>query len=145
MRTGRTLGYTIFEGYFVSYHTAAPPSDDEWHEQLKDIAGRLKDLRGVLVVTDGGGPNVVQRRQLAELFEGRVLPVAVVTDSAVARGILVALSWLGLKQRAFSQADVGKALEFLCISGPLLPAITRTIERLRADVTDASKRAGNDS
>jgi hypothetical protein len=145
MRAGRTMGFTICERYFVSYHTAAPPTDEEWRDQLVYVDGRMAELRGVLVVADGGGPNVVQRKQLAELFQGKLPPVAVITESAMVRGMLVALSWFGLKQRAFAPADFEKALQFLGANGHARTVVTKAIEQLRADVADTCRATGNDS
>src|SRR5262245_61639906 len=116
MVAGRTMGFTIVEGFFVSYHTTENPSDSEWQDQLEFCAGKYKGLKGVLVWSDGGGPSSLQRSQLAESFRDAPPAVAMITESAIVRGMLTALSWFGLKQRAFRPSDMDKALAFLGVN-----------------------------
>ena len=101
----------------VTVHTDAPPSEAEWDAYLHDITLALQRGRvsGIVVFTRGGGPTSTQRIRYARVLErlNVVVPCAVVTDSAVARGIVTAIAWLtGKHIAAFPSAEIRYALGF---------------------------------
>ena len=82
----------------VVVHGKSSPSALEWSRFLN--ANRsLRDPR-ILVCTYGGGPDGNQRRELmGDAFYGGV-PTMVMTDSAIARGIVTVLNWFNPNMKA---------------------------------------------
>src|SRR5450432_2876646 len=103
----------VCDTIFICYHTAENPTDGEWDKMLTLFLGSLPTMRGVLIFSDGGGPNIAQRERLAEMI--KLIPrTAMVTDSRVARGIMTALSWLGVTQsKTFPTSRIADALGYL--------------------------------
>ena len=57
--------------FFVLLHTAAPPEAEAWSAYLDALRRNLPEGTGrthVFVATDGGGPDLAQRRSLAAVF-----------------------------------------------------------------------------
>jgi hypothetical protein len=59
------------------------------------------------------------------------IPSAVVTSSAVGRGIVTAVAWLGTKVRAFAPVNVRDALDYLRVPEELRYGILREVASLR--------------
>src|SRR5262249_16125686 len=90
----------------VSLHSAENPADEEWEAYLaviKEAIDRLglENVRAI-AVTDGGAPSSAQRNRLNQLLGGRSVPGGVVTDSALVRGIVTALSWFNRAVKSFA-------------------------------------------
>ena len=103
-----------FEGrVLVVVHGAANPSQLEWGSLMNETAARGRaDLR-MLIVSHGGGPDVDQRKQLATLMAASPAPRAVMTSSALVRGIMAALSFFNPHMKAFGLRDVTGASDYL--------------------------------
>jgi len=100
----------------ILVHGKQSPSAGEWVSycaKLRSAVVAGNPPKGMLIVTDGGGPNSVQRKQLSEAMGGiEQPPAAVCSSSAIARGITAALSWTTktrLKSFAYSAIDEGYA------------------------------------
>ncbi len=99
-------------------HSATNPSDAEWDEYIAHIATmkqltgeRFRDAAG-FAITDGGAPNAAQRKRLADIA-GKEEPLgAVVSDSMMVRGVVTALSWLGIRVRAFGVGEIAAAMRW---------------------------------
>ena len=106
-----TCGTTL-----IVVHGRSDPTDSEW-QQLLEAWRSHPEVTEQLVLTLGGGPNVVQRRQSLEILNARPLgspPTAVLTDSVVVRGMVTALGWFATNRlRAFALERVEDALTFL--------------------------------
>jgi hypothetical protein len=68
-----------------------------------------------LVFSDGGGPNAAQRKLAADVLNGRSTPVAIVTNSAIMRGVMTALRWFNPQASAFAPSELSDAMAFLQI------------------------------
>jgi hypothetical protein len=99
---------------FVVAHADAPPTNEEWVATL-DQYRKLADIAKarILVFTEGGAPNTLQRDQLNKLFQGRHPKTAVVTGSRMVRGVVTAVSWFNPQTRAFAPNDLEGALAHL--------------------------------
>ena len=69
-----------------------PPTDAEWNQELELI--RAQKVKTILVRTQGGSPNALQRRQYAEATGKQRILVSVVTDSSVAVAVVSLIGWL---------------------------------------------------
>jgi hypothetical protein len=89
-----------------------------------------------LVVTDGGGPTVKQRRDLdARLQRAAELRTAVITESAATRAMLAAVAWLSRNQiKCFRAAELNKAFDYLGLDAKgqqlMREAIRRASEKM---------------
>ena len=114
-------------GIAVWLHTALDPSAAEWNDGCDLVAdfvrakgGDLGSYRG-FVVTDGGSPSTIQRKQLfMDVYNGHRHKLAVVTpilrSSLVKRGIATAIQWLNPGTRFFEPEDVRHALAHIDVS-----------------------------
>jgi hypothetical protein len=112
----QTIAFTSVGDLFVLCHARASPSDDEWDTWARYEA--LRRNRGILISTAGGAPNSSQRARIAKNSKPDQLrgPVALLTDSAVLRGLLIAFGWLlgdQQRMRAFAPGAVEDALTWL--------------------------------
>jgi len=130
----------------VCVNAAENPTDAEWTRYLDAGRAALPKCKGILVVTDGGGPNAMQRKQIDEMPEARDLPVAVVTASLAARGIVTAISWFGKAIKAFAPHQVPEALGYLGLAPSEAAAACATVALLKLELIGESiesvKRAG---
>lgn len=115
----RTISYMLFHDVHVLIHDLQDPDQAEWDMALAAVEPFVKSnvLKGVLVRSFGGGPNPHQRRQVIELYEGKQMPVANVSDSAVTRAITTAISWFYRgTMRSYSPKDLPQAVRYLGIA-----------------------------
>ena len=93
--------------------------DDEWRGLLATIEGEHGHTGGVVRVlgfAGGVAPKPTQRAQLNQLAGAVPIRVAMITESALMRGVATALSWLGKVQvKGFRRGRLADALAFLCV------------------------------
>ena len=111
---GPTMVWRIEGRLNVVVHGPSSPTNLEWTRYVAD----LRLLRGknfrVIVFSHGGGPDGVQRRQLTSAFDNELkLPVALLTESILVRGIVGALRWFNSQFRAFGLGEVNAACNHL--------------------------------
>jgi hypothetical protein len=100
--------------FVVVAHGSLAPSAAEWNELLDIYRAhpRLSDMR-TLVFTEGGAPNAAQRADLRAVFGSTDVPIAVITDSIVARAAGTAISWLNPSLRMFAPRDLDKGFDHI--------------------------------
>jgi len=106
----------------ISLHTAQPVPQAQWDLMLVQLralcpAGKLAaEHTRMLVLTDGGAPDVKQRAQLSEIWGHAEIKVAVMvpgTGNAEKRGVITALTWLNPALGMFTPDLFARALEHL--------------------------------
>ncbi|MBL8683940.1 MAG: hypothetical protein JNK05_32510 [Myxococcales bacterium] len=103
-------------GVVLCVQNAHVTTDEEW-ERLMAIIRQVKiDHLRILAFTDGGAPNVRQRGELIDYLGGKTPPIAVVSASALVKGVATAISWFNPRIKVFSPADVSKAFAHLSIT-----------------------------
>jgi hypothetical protein len=128
--------FTHFDRVLIAVHDAVPPTDEEWESWLELFRGRTQAL--VLVESfHGAGPNAKQRKMLGERMQGIELGAAIMTDSTVTRGIVTALSWLGMPQRAFLPGNYYQAGKYLGLTNDELARAVDELRRLQTDMNRA--------
>jgi hypothetical protein len=128
-----TMLWRIEGTVLAAVHGREDPTDAEWTAYLTSARGPTR-YTGTLVVTDGGGPNALQRKQLEDLPELRDLPVAVVTASRAARGIVTAIGWFGKAIKAFSPQHLPEALRYLRITPAEATRVCTSIDEMKAEL-----------
>lgn len=118
------MRFEFVRGVCVGVHTSRAPSSAAWLAHCDNIRALQEPLRAVLIYTAGGGPDSGQRQALRTAMLGRpVPPTAIVTGSAVARGIITSLNWFRRDNHiaCFAPDAFDEALRYLgCGQGSLV-------------------------
>lgn len=95
-------------------------TDQEWKSLVNDVAEAQAEHSSenmwALVASDGGAPTLAQRRELKDLFSDTKLSIAVLSDSPLVRGAVMAMSWFNDSIRVFSPAQFTKWMNYVPIS-----------------------------
>ena len=134
----KTLAYGVTAECLVVTGAIQPYADEEWDRcvAFADEYARGTRRPRLLVVTDGGGPTIKQRRSLEGLLDAhrRTARVAVLTPSTMARSIVTALSWFVPIYRSFPPDDLAGAMTFLELPMGAMSDIRRLMGELRSNV-----------
>jgi hypothetical protein len=133
-----TLLAKLVEGVLVEVMGDAPPKDADWDAGVAFSARLAPQCMGILVWA-GAGPNSAQRARIAKIDALKDIPTAIVSSSAVVRGIATAFSWLGKKVKGFAPAQIDDALDFLNVPAAVRPVTVRQLDELRTRL--AGRRA----
>jgi hypothetical protein len=127
-----------FDRVAVAVHDSVPPTDNEWDRWLSYYRSRPGlPARALIESQHGVGPNATQRKLLIEDTRNIDVRAAILTDSLVVRGIVTAIAWLGIPQRAFPTGQFRQAGEFLQLTDLELARAVEEIAKLRAQVARA--------
>lgn len=132
-----TMAFTIFRrSVFIAVHTKDNPSDEEWNAYVEFGRKNMGAFTSSLVISEGGGPNTVQRGAMNDLLEANNFKgkVAVVTLNRIVRGIVTALSWFNPNVKPFSTLQIPAAIEYLGVPKDQQDALMTEIKRLREKV-----------
>jgi hypothetical protein len=128
---------------FLFLHGGQPPLDHEWqasidaYQACEEEHGDISRVR-ILVVTDGGAPSSRQRGKLNDFLKGRILPISVISDSALVRGVVTAFSWFNPKIRSFPPRLAWQACEHVNVP-------QRHYVRVFAEFVEMQKQSGTNS
>lgn len=100
----------------ICVHNAKAPKESEWQAYVDDLRKLPLDQACQFVYTLGGAPSPSQRKEITDLTTGKKHRVAVVTPSAMVRGICTALSWFNSNVQAFAPERTGAAFEYLGVT-----------------------------
>jgi hypothetical protein len=142
----RTFLYEVVGGAHVAVHGALPPSDEEWKAYLHHITAHLGEIKGVIVNTEGAGPNATQRGFATEhwkAYDGGPR-MSIMTMSTFVRGMVTALSWfLGQTVKAFPIDDYDGAGAHIGLEQRQIDLVRMAVIRLRAAVPKESSSSNN--
>ena len=125
-----TLLFQRIDRVLVIYHALRDPSDAEWDACMQFAARELPNYDGMLIYSDGGGPNSAQRQRMArEKFNH--IPTVVMTDSMLVRGIMSAMSWLGRSSRGVRRDQMAEAVAFLKLTPNVRGQVEDALENQR--------------
>lgn len=115
----------------ITFSTAGTVSAPVWDDFIKYVE---KAPITRFIGTSIGSLEVssVQRKQIADIVKRRNIPLAVVTDEKLVRGIATAASWLGVNIRAFSWVELRQAIRHLNVKQPMEDVVYQEIMELRA-------------
>lgn len=133
----RTLAYSFYKRrLLILIHTKDSPDNAEWREYAQAAGKWKKEIQGFLVISEGGGPDTMQRAELdtAIGIESHTAKTAVVTVSRIARGIVTAIGWFSPRIKAFSTLQLPQALEYLGVSATEVDNVNAEIKRLKKDL-----------
>ena len=122
-----------FDRVMVVVHALRGPTDQEWAQWL-DLCRKRAGLEArVLVENHSTGPNVLQRRALADIVRGEDGRCAVLTDSLVERNVLTAFAWLGVSLRGFRLGEYAEAGAYLGLTQPELRLVKEVLPIMRKE------------
>jgi hypothetical protein len=135
-----TFVYAPEGDLMLTVHGPIPPTDEEWRAYLEFSRTCVGRVTRSLIVSSGAGPNGRQRTMLMKEFpEFAPVPVAVVSDSSMTRGIVTALRWFGKNIRAFPPSQLAAALEYLGVPPERHAAVLDRVEALTLSLSPAAR------
>jgi hypothetical protein len=117
-----------------------PPNDKEWTAYtqalgaLADQARQTKKPFFVLVFADAGAPSAAQREQAVKAGAGPPSRTALISTSAVARGVITVFSWFNLSMKSFAPKEIEKALAFLDIPSTEIGPVWSEVRRVESSL-----------
>ena len=130
-----TLRFDIVDHVLVIVHADVPPADQDWQRLVLVRNANKAKIRGNLVIAPPRASiNAAQRADVAAFMKDTGISIAVVTDSALIRGVALAVAFLGVQVRAFSPAQLDSALAFLVVPPSRQAEITRRVELLKGQL-----------
>jgi hypothetical protein len=121
--------WTTVGKLFITVATSGNIERATWRQFIDDM--RASEATAYLSV-GMGTPQVdsVQRKEAAELLKERNIAVAVVTDDKVVRGVVTAVSWLGVNIKSFPISKIRQALEHLNVPESDFSRITASVDEI---------------
>lgn len=141
--TSKTMRFRECGGVLLAVHTADAPTDEEWEAYIQFCLTLPPSCNKTLVLTLGGGPNAGQRKALQDRYldkqkrANKEYLVAVMTDSALVRGIVKALNWFNKDANSFPYdggAGVSEALKHLRIDSVTAGRISLELQKMRIEL-----------
>jgi hypothetical protein len=130
--------------FFLWLHTDRDPDPRDWKESCEAVRRAIGERGGdlsrvrVFVVSDGGAPNVLQRRQIIDALSGRSIRAAIVTSvletNPLKRGIATALSWTLPDMKFFAPRQVANALEHVDIDRDRFSVLWKAFDEMRGEL-----------
>ncbi len=121
------MGFEMVGTTIVIVYGASAPSDVEYQACIKHLGRYAGVIKGAVVYSLGGAPlKATQRQAAAQVWrEAPHKPkVAVLTDSALVRGVFTAVAWItGGPIKSFACPDVAGAAEYVEESRAVLAAV----------------------
>ncbi len=132
-----TLAFELHDSVMLLVHRREAPTDPEWDVYIGECKRLLEEAPSglrALVVTEGGGPTVDQRRRLNEMLAGRAARAAIISESIMIRGIVTAMSWWNPLIKSFRKQELEPALAYVQLPLADLPHILARLDALRASI-----------
>lgn len=114
-----------------------PPTNAEWKHFLNALLESRPeyDHLKILIITDGGGPNAVQRKQLEQTLGGRFVRVAVVSDSIKVRFVASMIALFHKDHRSFMKSEFLRACKHLGMTTREVQTTRQAIEIMTAQMS----------
>jgi hypothetical protein len=122
------------EHCFVVVFGTEDPTNREWLDYLTMVERVGLDRYVQLVFTAGGAPTWFHRRYLAQVMDGRVVPVAVISTSRRVRLVVSAMAMLNRGIRVFGPRQLPAAYNYLHLRAKEIAEIERVAEVLHEEV-----------
>jgi hypothetical protein len=141
------MAYVLDGRVLIVANTKASVPADEWAACVRDVGRHAKahwvsaEPR-ILVFTEGGGPDAVQRKAMLDAVpQIRSSKGAVVTHNLLVRGVATAFSWFTQGFRAFQPSDFQGALAWLELDKSEQSFVSSAIARVRGELGEARVRS----
>jgi hypothetical protein len=119
--------WTFVGDIAITFTTGGQLPEQSWDGFISDL--KRKPVSRYLATNVGSAEvTSLQRKKFVDLSKVKPFPVAVVTDERVVRGLVTAISWLGVNVKAFAWSELHDATKHLGMD-----------ETLETNVVDAIK------
>ena len=116
-------------------HADMPADDGDWARMILVRNANRSKIRSTLVVAQPRSTlSAAQRAEVAQFMTSTGTSIAVVTDSALIRGVARAVGFLGVKVRAFASSEMMEALQFSLVPQARHSDMLRRIDAMRAQL-----------
>jgi hypothetical protein len=112
----RNMVWRRRDAYLIVVSSSEPPTELEWGGYLRDVESWSPEIAGILIYSEGGGPNGAQRRRMREVQsrEQRLsIRTAVVCNSLLVRGIVKAIGLFNPRIQAFRLDALRDAIAYI--------------------------------
>jgi hypothetical protein len=138
-----SLRFDIVDHVMLIVHADMAPADADWARMCVVRNANGRKLRGTLVVAPPRASiNAAQRADVATFMRETGCSVAVLTDSALIRGVARAVGFLGVNVRAFEPSEIAPALSYLLLPASKHAEVIRRVEGIKAQLASVT-RAGD--
>ncbi|HKO47511.1 MAG TPA: STAS/SEC14 domain-containing protein [Polyangiaceae bacterium] len=135
MPNSDSLRFDIVGHVMVIVHADTPPSDADWARMVVVRNASHERIRSTLVVAPPRASiNASQRADVAQHMKETGASIAVVTDSALVRGVARAVGLLGLRVRAFAPGELASALDYLAVPQSRHAEMIRRIDAMKTQL-----------
>jgi len=142
------IAYALNGRLLMVAHTKNNVSARDWAAHIGDIADHARDnwasgaAPRILVFTDGGGPDAIQRKALFDAVpQLRSARGAVLSRSVLVRGIATAFSWFTAGFKVFSPSALQDALAWLELDKAEKDTALSAIAQLRRELGEERARS----
>lgn len=137
-----SLRFDIVDHVLLIVHADVPPSDADWARLIVVRNASRERLRSHLVVAPPRAHiNASQRADVSGFMKETGITIAVVTDSALVRGVARAIGLLGVPLRAFPPTELTQALNFVIVPPSRHAEFARRIELMKAQLAGNTRNA----
>jgi hypothetical protein len=137
-----TLRFDMVGHVFLIVHADMPPDPEDWARLMVVRNAHRDKLHGSLVIAPARAAiNASQRADVAQYMKRTGASTAVVTDSALIRGVARAVGFLGVPVRAFTPGEIASALNFLVVTPSRHADFIRHIDILKAQLASREPEA----
>jgi hypothetical protein len=128
-----SLRFDIVGHVLLIVHADMPPHPSDWSRMITVRNANRDKLHGNLVIAPPRASiNAAQRADVSSFMKETGTSVAVVTDSALIRGVARAVGFLGVQVRAFAPTEMTSAFNFLVVPPSRHDDMLRRIAALQA-------------
>jgi hypothetical protein len=106
--------------------------DDVWDRFVADVKNKSVD-KYLATALGAVKASSVQRKKIADVVKEKGIPIGVVSDDRLIRGMVTAVSWLGVDVKAFSWAELEAAVVYLKMPAIMTNHVRMAIDGLKAE------------
>lgn len=133
--SANTLRFDLVDHVLVVVHADVAPDADDWRRLMLVRDANRTRIRGNLVIAPPRASiNAAQRADVATFLKETGSSIAVLTDSALIRGVALAVGLAGVKVRAFQSNELNKALSYLVVPPSRHADLSARIDRMKAQL-----------
>ena len=130
-----SLRFDIIDHVMLIVHADVPPDEADWARMaVVRNANREKIRSNLVIAPPRASINARQRADVAQFMRETGTSVAVLTDSALIRGVARAVGFLGVQVRAFAPSELASALNFLVVPPSRHAEMSRRIDAMKAQL-----------
>jgi hypothetical protein len=123
----------------VVVHGTRSPTNLEWQRYVIDaVESTLPGDGRVVVLSRGGGPDGYQRQALIKALDGRPKPLAMLTDSVIARTAIGAMRLFNPTMKAFTTSDLEGASNFLRLTAAERERVAQLLIELENELREST-------